>query len=236
MNIKELEYLEGQVFGDFKIIKILDRRSSKDRHKLCKVKCLICNREKIITLNRVLSLNGVSHKYCIYLVKCDKRFARIFHSMKSRCNNPNFPKYQIYGARGIKCNYNYLIDFYDDMYESYIRHVLEYGEKNTTLDRKDVNGDYKKSNLRWATIEEQARNRRDNRAIKIIDMYANNVYYFQTISESANYLNINRSVIDNAICRITPFYNRFYAEYLYNDFDFNDNRMVVKKQVISFDI
>lgn len=75
--------------------------------------------------------------------------------------------YKNYGARGIKVCERWLEfqNFYDDMYESYLKHVEEFGEKNTSLDRIDVNGNYEPSNCRWATLEEQNNNRTNNRFI-----------------------------------------------------------------------
>lgn len=45
------------------------------------------------------------------------------------------------------------------MWESYEAHVKEYWEKDTTIDRIDVNWDYCKDNCRWATYKEQFENR-----------------------------------------------------------------------------
>ena len=51
-------------------------------------------------------------------------------------------------------------NFKEDMYESYSKHAYEKGEKQTTIDRKDCNGDYCKENCRWATKYEQTQNTR----------------------------------------------------------------------------
>ena len=46
------------------------------------------------------------------------------------------------------------------MYDSYIKHVKEYWEKDTTIDRINWNLWYYKENCRWATVKEQAMNKK----------------------------------------------------------------------------
>lgn len=83
--------------------------------------------------------------------------------MRDRCNNPKCERYKSYGGRWIKCIWDSFEDFYRDMGESYEKHVKEFGEKQTTLDRIDVNWDYCKENCRWATWAEQMWNLQKNR-------------------------------------------------------------------------
>lgn len=51
------------------------------------------------------------------------------------------------------------------MWQSYYKHIKQYWEKNTTLDRIDVNWNYCKNNCRRATREEQMNNMRTNHKV-----------------------------------------------------------------------
>lgn len=92
----------------------------------------------------------------------DKRLRGIWRGIVNRCNNPNCSAYKDYGGRGIKLSEEWsdYFKFEEDMYDLYIKHVEEYGEKDTTIDRIDVDGNYELGNCRWATQKEQNRNTR----------------------------------------------------------------------------
>lgn len=91
------------------------------------------------------------------------RFYYIWIYMRRRCTKPNCNIYKYYGGRGIKvCDrwMNSFDSFKEDMWDTYDNHVYEYGEKNTSLDRINNDGDYSKENCRWSTRKMQAQNRR----------------------------------------------------------------------------
>lgn len=90
------------------------------------------------------------------------RFYFIYHGIKKRCNNKQANNYHNYGGRGIKCEWLSFNEFKKDMYRSYVAHSKKHGEKNTTIDRINNNGNYNKLNCRWATQSVQNRNTRRN--------------------------------------------------------------------------
>jgi len=91
----------------------------------------------------------------------DEPFYRRWQEMRSRVLSNRYP---IYRKKNITICDEWLdekygfINFKKDMYNSYISHLKEHGQNETTLDRKDNDGNYKPSNCRWATRKQQAHN------------------------------------------------------------------------------
>lgn len=98
------------------------------------------------------------------------RFYQCWRDMLDRTHRKQNRAFGNYGGRGITvCNkWNSFQGFKEDMYESYLVHSEIHGEKNTTLDRIDYNGNYHFDNCRWATPKVQSTNKRSNKRF-IID-------------------------------------------------------------------
>lgn len=89
------------------------------------------------------------------------RFYNIWKGMKKRINYKHATNYDRYGGRGIKHCKRWINfeNFYDDMYVLYKEHSKKYGEKNTSIDRINNDGNYQPSNCRWATNKQQSLNK-----------------------------------------------------------------------------
>jgi len=95
----------------------------------------------------------------------DTSFHNRYLSMNNRCNLPKQVMYHRYGGRGIKVLWKDFIDFKKDMYISYLKHKKIHGERQTTIERIDNNGNYCKENCKWTTFKVQARNSSWNRIL-----------------------------------------------------------------------
>jgi len=156
-----MDNLIGQRFGKLVVIAKTEKRACNGgvvwscRCDCGNVKDIRGNSLKISqTTSCGCKYKGINRKHghstCSYITPTYYSWA----SMKSRCLNKNASNYKWYGARGIKVC--------DEWQMSFINFLNDMGERpiETTIDRIDPNGNYERSNCRWATLSEQNKNKR----------------------------------------------------------------------------
>jgi hypothetical protein len=98
-----------------------------------------------------------------------RRLYNIWNQMRLRCTDHNHDAYVIYGHRGITVCPRWLPGF--DKYNlkkgfaAFCEDMSPHPGPGYSLDRKDNDEGYSKENCRWATKEEQNRNKRNNHII-----------------------------------------------------------------------
>lgn len=84
---------------------------------------------------------------------------RCYHQMLNRCYKPKNDHYHMYGGRGIAVCEEWRNDF-----KAFRDWAFRNGyQEGLSLDRIDVNGNYKPSNCRWIAMKDQCHNKRQSR-------------------------------------------------------------------------
>lgn len=160
--------LVGKRFGKFTVMKRIENDVNGNRRWKCKCDCgkiknvlgsnLKYNKSRSCGCSHEGNKNSLIHGN----TKMGKR-SKTYYSwegMKKRCYNKKSNNYKNYGGRNpsitVCKRWLKFENFLEDMGER---------PKNKTLDRIDNNGNYCKSNCRWATRKQQCRNTRQNRII-----------------------------------------------------------------------
>lgn len=204
-----MEYKQGDRVDDMVVIgeRQVDSKRGDRIYKATRVlcECAICGREKLFQKSALSRNIGTSHRMCNHLEtekirKEYPEFYRCWNHIKARISNPNIEHYDRYGGRGLTNDYEYFVDFCDDLLESYLRHVDKYGKENTTVERMNNNLGYVRGNIRWATWKEQAVNRCTTVQWEIYDPH-DNIYKTNNLKSFCELHNLNYVSVSSAVRR-----------------------------------
>lgn len=200
-----LEDLTGKKFGK---LTVLSYAYVKNHYRFWECQCDCGNEKHSFVSTHDLKSSNTKSCGCINKERnkntmghSHDRLYDIWRWMKVRCYDKNNKHYKDYGGRGIIICDEWLNDVngYYNFYNWAINRQ-DYN-KNMTIDRIDVNGNYEPSNCRWVTMTTQARNRRKT------------IYY--------TYNNETKSLAEWCELYNMP-YQRVYSRINYNGYTFED--------------
>ncbi len=158
--------LTGERFGRLIVVKMVDNDKWGHHRWLC---FCDCGQEVIVVCGSLRSSNTKSCG-CLHKEMVSKLFTKHGHcgiqktatynswcDMKKRCENPKRKQYNNYGGRGIIVCKRWM------KFENFLADMGERSSNNHSIDRINNDGNYCKSNCRWATTKQQGRNKRNNR-------------------------------------------------------------------------
>ena len=103
-----------------------------------------------------------------------KKFRQTWVNIVQRCTYPKDKRYSYYSKLGICDEWMTFLNFYDDMWFTFLVHVRDSGIKNTTIDRVNNSRGYSPENCRWATWEQQRANRKLKPVIEKVCLQCDN--------------------------------------------------------------
>lgn len=190
-----MEDITGKKYGKLTVIE----QSGKDKHNNILWKCQ-CECGNVTSVSGYRLRNGVVKSCgCFRKEFPAKRFRRhglrhhplyvIWVDMRRRCETEKDCRYKDYGGRGISvCE-----EWHD--FQTFYNWAIKAGYKEElSIDRIDNDENYTPQNCRWATREEQANNKRNNRPI-CIDGETKNLFQW------CRQYNINPSTVITRINR-----------------------------------
>ena len=123
---------------------------------------------RMCNLTKRIALSEEHRRKISEIEETDERSGHPYYArwsnMKDRCYNECSESYQYYGLRGIQ-----MCEAWHDPWTffNYLDDELGSCPPGHTLDRIDVDGNYEPGNVRWASWQEQSKNRRSWKKLKL---------------------------------------------------------------------
>lgn len=148
--------LKGKRFGRYYVI-CFDKVKHETKHWYC-----LCECGKVRSVSGYLLFTGQTKSCrCLNIAnhtkhgKSDSSEYKTWRAMIERCYDKRNGSFADYGGRGIT-----VCDRWKNSFENFLEDMgMKEGDKNT-IERINVNGNYEPSNCLWASIKDQARNKR----------------------------------------------------------------------------
>jgi hypothetical protein len=154
---KRKVFLEGRTFGKLFVDSYIGS-NEKSRESMYSCTCQ-CGATGLIVSHGHLSsghtttCGGSEHKGT-HRMSNDPVYD-IWISIKQRVSNPNSQSWENYGGRGITMD----SDLFDS-FEKFKECIGERPSRHYSVERIDVNGNYSRGNIKWASTKEQGQNKR----------------------------------------------------------------------------
>lgn len=156
--------LTGLQYGRWNVVSFAFARKP---HQYYHCRCQ-CGTERVVQANSLKTASSVScgcyRKEAVSEANgthrmCGHPAYQSWSGMKRRCQDPKLLNYKEYGARGISVceTWQTFEGFWADMGPSWA--------PGLTIERNDNDGNYELGNCRWATMLEQAQNKRNSRLL-----------------------------------------------------------------------
>lgn len=194
--------LAGKIFGRLTVVSIAKESPSGRSRWLCECSC---GGEKIV---RTSELTAGKSKSCGCLLretgfKLGKRSFpkhgmyrspeyRAWQNMKSRCSNPKATRYERYGGRGIS-----ICDRWNNSFDNFLADMGLRPSPAHSIDRKETDGNYEKSNCRWATGTVQQHNRDKSRFSRFLEVDGK----LLRLTEAARLYGVSQSTLHGRLAR-----------------------------------
>lgn len=163
----DFEDLTGKRFGRRVVLGRAVDRMSIDGYPIRYWKCE-CDCGTVSDVSESSLTHGKARSCGCYVSDCMRtqktthggtgtRLYNIWMNMRSRTTKPSDHAWADYGGRGIK-----ICDEWNNSFEAFRDWALTHGYSDSlSIDRIDNDGNYEPNNCRWATILQQARNKRN---------------------------------------------------------------------------